>query len=155
MRNSVLIGIAAVVVILVLGAWILSPDADLETTTIGATDGNAVLGTEAVETETVDVNQASEAATDSAMQEIAEGDAPTSQEAITESREAAVLEGTVGAEAFQPETFDMILVVDAIENSDLTESEQRTFILELENAENDPERLGMTLEDLRVALAVN
>lgn len=165
MRNLIWIGAAAVVVVLLVGIWVASPDDTSVVDTTMATDDTVVTedtlatDTSGVDSDTAevagsDVGAASNAATDEAVAEIAEGDAPTSEETVTESREIASAEGVVGAEALQPETFDMERVILLMDESDLTESERDVWLMELENAEEDPEQLASVLEDLRTALNV-
>ncbi len=153
MRNSYWIAVAAVVVVLLIALIWASPD-DQELVVEPAADTGVVTSSEA-EVADSDVGAASGAATDEAVEEIAEGESPTNQEVVDESREIAATEGVVGSEVFEPESFDMTTVIGVIESSDLSEAEQQDFILALQDAGNDPEELAPVLEDLRLALNVD
>lgn len=163
MRNSIIFGAAAVIVVVLIGMWIASPD-PVETTTL---DGNEVVSQDpdviettevepsgSIDTDTTalaeeDAMDTTEGAADEEVAEIADEDAATD-----EGTDVAAVEGEVDAEALQPETFDLQAAIEAVENSNLTESEQQAFVISLENAENDPEQLEVVLEDLRTALNI-
>ena len=153
MRNSYWIAVAAVVVVLLIALFWTSPDNE-ELVVDPAADTGVVTSSEA-EVAGSGVGAASNAATDEAVEEIVEGQSPTNEEVVDESREIAATEGVVGSELFEPETFDMATVVGVIESSDLSEAEQQDFILALQDAGNNPEELAPVLEDLRLALTVD
>lgn len=121
-----------------------------------ATDADITAGEgDAGETEvaTSDTGAASNAATDAAVEEIAEGDSPTSADAVEASREAASAEGATGGDAWQPETYDRDVVMAEIDSSDLDATVKVQLAAELDSAEGDPELLEGALEEVRTALA--
>lgn len=121
-------------------------------------DMTAEGSADATEVATTAVGAASNAATDAAIEEIAEGDAPTNEDVVAEARDLAEAEGTVGAvAAYQAETFDPTTVFAGLSSSDLDTTVQMDLAADLEAAmeEDDESRLEAALADIREALEIN
>jgi len=106
---------------------------------------------------TSDIGAASNAATDEAVEEIAQGDAPTSGDTVEVARDISVAEGVVGAEAaYQPDTFDPETVYRGIAESDLDTTVQNELAAELDDAIATEEQtdLETALAEIRDALGI-
>ena len=158
-RNNLIAGgaLAVLVVILLIS---LSPDAP-EEVAIDANSNDVTVGpiaedstANATEIATSDTGAASNAATDEAVAEIAEGNAPTTDETVDATRDIAAEEGVVGASAFTVADYDPAFVRESIATSELDETVETDLAADLDAAEDDSEELETALSDIRDALGL-
>lgn len=120
--------------------------ADLQATT-------AAPPTNEVADENTSTIGASTLASDEAFESTQQGEEPV-QSNLGTSRELAAEAGAVGGAAFTAEGYDRVTVVNAIEQSDLEETEKDDLMDRLSAAEPVEGDLERTLDEIRERLAL-
>jgi hypothetical protein len=151
--KTILIAVAVVAAVVLVYFAVIDTNRGVETPMAqsgldGAVPG-AVPGAEVAE-ENVSNRLAGDAATDEAFESAQNLEEPV-QSNIDSSRAIAGEAGAVGGTAFTVEGYERTTVVDAILDSELTEEEKASLVLELDAAEPQPLQLEEVLA-VRLAL---